>query len=458
LHRVRVAEIETMDSEVRYAKRDDLYVAYEVQGDGPPDLLAFQQGSNVWVDRDGEPHWDRFDERLASFSRLIRYDPAGIGLSDPLASGARPSLDNWMRDALAVLDAVGSTQVALFGVSTGALVAILLAATHPARVSHLVLVHAFARLVRDDDYSVGIPKHVFERFVDSVTDPSYAGESIDDLGLSAPSLVGDRDFRAWWKRAGERSASPSIARAMDTVAMESDLRAVLPSISAPTLVLHRVDNRFLRVEFSHYLAEHIGDARLVELPGDDHMAFAGETDEMLGEIEEFLTGVRSATTAQRQLATILFTDIVDSTKLAVATGDRRWRDVLDDHDRMSERQVRRFGGRRVKTTGDGMLATFDSPASAIRSGVALCDGACQLGLKVRVGLHTGEVELRGGDVAGIAVHVAARVQAAASPGEVWVSRTVADLVAGSEIRFDDRGEHELKGVPGAWQLFAVERD
>jgi class 3 adenylate cyclase len=447
-----------MESEVRYAKRDDLYVAYEVQGAGPPDLVAFGQGANVWVDREGEPHWARFDERLASFSRVIRFDPAGVGLSDPLTGGARPSVDTWMHDALAVLDAAGSTQAALFGVSTQGLVAILLAATHPARVTHLVLLHGFARLLRDDDYPCGISQQVYDRFVESITDPSYAGEVVDDLGLSAPSLVDDPEFRAWWKRAGERTASPAIARSMDQVAMESDLRPVLASITVPTLVLHRVDNEFVHVGFSRYLAEHIPDARLVELRGADHMAFAGETHELLGQLEEFLTGARSAMTAERQLATILFTDIVDSTKLAVASGDRHWRDLLDDHDRMAERQVRRFGGRLVKTTGDGMLATFDSPASAIRSALALCDGARQLGLMVRVGVHTGEVEQRGSDVAGIAVHTAARVQATALPGEVWVSRTVADLVAGSDIRFADRGNHELKGVPGHWQLYAVEHD
>jgi class 3 adenylate cyclase len=226
-------------------------------------------------------------------------------------------------------------------------------------------------------------------------------------------------------------------------------------ISAPTLVLHRVDNAFIPIGHSRYLAETISGAKLVELPGRDHLPYVGETDALLGEIEEFLTGTRGTSNAERMLATILFSDIVDSTKRAAGIGDRRWRELLDSHDRMAGRQVRRFGGRQVKTTGDGILATFDGPARAIQCGLAICDGARQLGVEMRVGVHTGEVERRGDDVAGIGVHIAARVEAAARPGEVWVSRTVTDLVTGSGIEFDDRGEHQLKGVTGAWQLFTV---
>jgi class 3 adenylate cyclase len=235
----------------------------------------------------------------------------------------------------------------------------------------------------------------------------------------------------------------------------SDIRAVLPLISVPTLVLHRTDNAFTRVDHSRYLAENISGAKLVELPGRDDLPYVGETDALLGEIEEFLTGRRGTSNAERMLATILFTDIVDSTQRAAGIGDRRWRELLDSHDRMAARQVHRFGGRQVKSTGDGLLATFDGPARAIQCGLAICDGARQLGVEMRVGVHTGEVERRGEDVAGIGVHIAARVEAAARPGEVWVSRTVTDLVTGSGIEFHDRGEHQLKGVPGAWQLFTV---
>jgi len=442
-------------AEIHYAKRGDLHVGYQVLGDGPIDLLAFNSGSNVWIDRDDEPRWSRFDRRLASFSRLIRFDPSGVGLSDPLVGGSRPTIECWMQDAVAVLDAVGSSRAALFGVGVGGLVALLLSATYPERISAQVLMHCWARLARDSDYPWGVPQELIDRFVDAVTDPGYRGDAVDDVAMSAPSLATDVEFRSWWKRAGERSASPAIARAMDVLAMGADIRAVLPLINTPTLVLHRVDNAFVRIGHGRYLAENIAGATLVELPGRDHLPYVGDTDALLGEIEEFLTGTRGTPNADRVLATILFTDIVDSTKRAAGTGDRRWRELLDNHDRMAGRQVHRFGGRHVKTTGDGLLATFDGPARAIQCGLAICDGARQLGVEVRVGVHTGEVERRGDDVAGIGVHIAARVQARAQPGEVWVSRTVTDLVTGSGITFSDRGEHPLKGVPGAWQLFTV---
>ncbi|HEY2815301.1 MAG TPA: adenylate/guanylate cyclase domain-containing protein [Acidimicrobiales bacterium] len=442
-------------AEIRYAKRGDGHVAYTVLGEGPIDLLALNTGCNIWIDRDDEQHWSRFDRRLASFSRLIRFDPSGVGLSDPLPGGSGPTIEGWVQDALVVLDAVGSSRVALFGVSVGGLVAMLFSATYPERTSSQVLMHCWARMARDADYPWGWPQEVLDRFVDTVTDPSHEGDVVDDLALSAPSLATDVEFRAWWKRAGERNVSPAIARALDVLTNGADLRAVLPLIDTPTLVLHRVDNPFLRIGQARYLAEHIAEAKLVELPGEDHLPFAGDTDALLGEIEEFLTGTRATPSTDRMLATILFTDIVDSTQRAVGSGDRRWRDLLDNHDRMAERQVQRFGGRLVKTTGDGMLATFDGPARAIQSGLAICDGARQLGIEVRVGVHTGEVERRGDDIAGIGVHIAARVETHAQPGEVWVSRTVTDLVAGSGINFGDRGEHQLKGVPGTWQLFAV---
>ena len=332
-------------AEIHYAKNDDRHVGYQVLGDGPIDLLAFNSGCNVWIDRDDEPHWSRFDRRLASFSRLIRFDPGGVGLSDPLVGGSGPTIECWMQDATAVLDAVGSSRAALFGVSTGGLVALLLSATHPERVSAQVLLHCSARVARDSDYPCGWPQEVLDRFVDAVTNPSYAGDPIDDVALSAPSLATDVEFRSWWKRAGERSASPAIAKAIDLLAMRADIRALLPSIDTPTLVLHRVDNDFLRVGHSRYLAEHIAGAKLVELPGRDHLPFAGNTDALLEEIEEFLTGTRGAPNTDRILATILFTDIVDSTKRGAAAGDRRWRELLDDHDQMAGRQVHRFGGR-----------------------------------------------------------------------------------------------------------------
>jgi class 3 adenylate cyclase len=445
-----------MEPAVGYAKRGDLHVAYQVQGSGPIDLLALTVGTTMSVDRDDEPHWARFDRGLASFSRLIRFDPCGYGLSDPLG-GVPFTVESWMHDAIAVLDAVGSERAAVFGIANGGVVAQQFAATYPERTSALVLMHAWARLIRADDYPVGIPQHIVDRFITAVTNPEYEGEQLDDLAIMAPSLATDAEFRAWWLRAGTRHASPAGARAMNHLAAYADVREVLPTISVPTLVLHRVASQYIRIGHGRYVAQHISGAKLVELSGADHLPFVGNTDEVLGEIEEFLTGSRATANPDRVLATMLFSDIVDSTRRAAATGDRRWRELLDDHDNMAARQVRRFGGHRVKALGDGLLATFDGPARGIECGLALCDSARQLGLEVRVGLHTGEVERRGDDVAGIAVHIAARIEAHAPPGQVCVSRTVADLVTGSGIAFHDGGTHELKGVPGAWQLFTVKR-
>jgi class 3 adenylate cyclase len=366
-----------------------------------------------------------------------------------------PTIEGWAEDALAVLDAVGSSRAALLGVaSAGAAIAMVLSATYPERIRAQVLLNGTARVVRDWDYPCGWPEKVIDNFVESVPDPSYQGDRIDDLVWSAPSLATNAEVRSWWKRAGER-ATPPAARAMDLCQLYVDVRAVLPLITTPTLVLHRVDDPFLPVAHARYLADHIAGAKLVELPGKDHLPFAGDADAVLDEVEEFLTGARGPAGVERVLATVLFADVVDSTKRAASSGDRRWGELLDDHDRMAERQVNRFGGRQVKTTGDGILATFDGPGQAIRCGSALRDGARGLGLEVRVGIHTGEVERRGADLAGIGVHIAARVQLSAQPGEVWVSRTVTDLVAGSGIVFIERGEHELKGVPGVWQLFSV---
>ncbi len=441
--------------EIQYAKRGDLHIGYQVQGDGPVDLLAISNGSLTEIDRDDEPRLQRFDQHLASFTRLIRFDAAGFGLSDPPRDGSSFTLDAWMQDAIAVLDAAGSTQAAVFGVGEGGLVAIELAARFPERVSALVLMHAYARLAVAEDYPCGLPQDLLDSFVEAVADPNYAGDPVDDLGLMAPSLAADTEFRSWWKRAGERVAGPAMAHARNRLAISADVRADLPAIDRPTLVLHRIDNHFMTVGFSRFLEANIAGARLVELPGRDHLAFVGDTDELLGEMEEFLTGARAAPPADRVMATVLFTDIVQSTQRAAGTGDRRWRELLDDHDRMAAREIRRGGGRQVKTTGDGMLVTFDSPSRAVQCGLALCAGARRLGLEVRVGIHAGEIERRGDDIAGIGVHIAARVQSYAAPGEVWVSRTVADLVTGSGIVFVDRGEHELRGVPGPWQLLSV---
>ena len=301
----------------------------------------------------------------------------------------------------------------------------------------------------------GSAHHVLDGFADSVVNVTGETEgSIDDVDLLTPSLATDAEYRGWWKRAGQRSVSPASAKAMYTMWNGADARSALPLITAPVLLIHRIHS-LMSVEFSRYLADHLSRARLVELSGRDTFPWAGDNDALLDEIEEFLTGARAGAETDRVLAAVLFTDIVGSTEQAVQSGDRGWHDLLDRHDRMIREELRRFRGREIKTTGDGVLATFDGPARGMRCAQAICAGARRLGIEVRAGLHTGEIEVRGDDVGGIAVHIAQRVSALAAPNEVLVSRTVVDLVAGSGVEFDERGEHELKGLTGTWQLFAV---
>jgi class 3 adenylate cyclase len=443
-----------VNAETRYARSGDAHIAYQILGDGPLDLLYLSSGTISIDSIDEEPGFARFHRGLASFSRLIRMDLRGVGMSDPIDPSVPPSLEQWVGDALAVLDAAGSEQAALCGADEGALVAMLTAATHPTRTAALILLNAYPRLLRDVAYSHGIPDQLIARFTDEVLADRHTEGAFADLEIFVPRVASDPRFRQWWQRAGNRGASPATARALAVTRFQSDLRSILPTIQVPTLVIHRKEDRASLVEHGRYLAAHIPDARYAELPGDEHLPYVGDTETIVAEIEEFLTGMRHVD-ADRVLATILFCDIVHSTDLVSELGDRRWRDVLDSYYAMIRRQLERFRGREVKTIGDGLLATFDGPARAIRCAQAIRDGARQLGLEVRVGLHTGEVEMMGDDIGGLAVHIGERVCASAGSGEVLASRTVVDLVAGSGITFEDRGEHELKGVPGRWQLHAV---
>jgi class 3 adenylate cyclase len=446
-----VAEI----PETRYAiTADGLHIAYQVEGSGSLDLIELSNGTLFSVDSTAEqPRWQAYVDRLASFSRLIRFDLRGIGLSDPSGSSDPPTVEQWASDALAVLDAEAGPQAAVLGVTFGGLAAILLAATHPGRIRALVLLNTFARLARTDDYPVGVPSPILERFVESLVEPA-ASPGDGDLALMAPSMVSDVSFAAWWRRAGHRGASPAAARAVWR-ASQTDLRSILSTLQVPTLVIHARDNQFCRVGHGHYLAEHIPGARYVEVDAADHVPWASDAD-FAGEIEEFLTGARQMAPSGRLFAAVLFSDVVGSTELALALGDRVWGERLEQHDRAIDRQLARFGGHLVKRTGDGVLATFDGPARAVQCATAIRDAVGQVGLQIRVGLHAGEIDQRGDDVAGIAVHLAQRVQSMARPGEVLVSRTVVDLVVGSELRFEDRGEHEVRGLPGTWRLFAVD--
>jgi class 3 adenylate cyclase len=443
-----------VEPETRYARSGDAHIAYQILGESGPDLLYLSSGTISIDSIDEEPRFARFHRELASFTRLIRMDLRGVGLSDPINPSVPPSLEQWVGDALAVLDAVGSERAALCGADEGALVAMLTAATHPTRTAALILLNAYPRLRRDTDYPHGLPDHLVERFTEAIFVDAVGEDSFADLEVFVPTVADDPRFRQWWQRAGNRGASPATARALTQTRFRSDLRPALPTIQVPTLVVHRKGNRAALVGHGRYLAEHIPDARYAELPGDEHLPYVGDSDAIVAEIEEFLTGVRRVET-DRVLATILFCDIVHSTDLVSELGDRRWHDLLDGYYAMIRRQLERFAGREIKTMGDGVLVSFDGPARAIRCAQAIRDGARQLSLDVRVGLHTGEVETMGDDIGGLAVHIGERVCASAAPGEVLASRTVVDLVAGSGITFSDRGERELKGVPDRWQLYAV---
>jgi class 3 adenylate cyclase/pimeloyl-ACP methyl ester carboxylesterase len=445
--------------ETRYARTPDGdHVAYQILGNGSVDLLCVGYGNVVSIDqRDDEPHVRRFEHRLAAFSRFIRFDRRGIGLSDRPSSGD-VSAATVADDIVAVLDAAGSARASIFGTGLSGPPALLAAARHPDRVGSLVLVHTYARQLWAEDYPFGTPQSILDRFLDGVLDVAKPVDEpeVDDVRLMAPSLQHDRVFRDWWARAGRLGASPAMARLILKTSFEEDVRGELAAIAAPTLILHR-DPSLFPVEHARYLAAHIRDAHLVVLPGGDDLPFGEGSDAIVDEVEEFLTGSRGGAATERILTTVLFTDIVGSTEQATRAGDRSWHEVLDSHDALVRSELRRFGGREVKTTGDGILATFASPTQAIRCATAICGGATGMGLEVRAGLHTGEVEVRGDDVSGIAVHLAQRISGRSGAGEVLVSRTVVDLVAGSDTAFDDRGTHELKGFDGSWPLFSVRR-
>jgi class 3 adenylate cyclase len=422
-------------------------------GDGPFDVVFIPN----WV-TNVEAMWDEptlahFLRRLGTFSRLICFDKRGTGVSDPVPLAALPTLEQWNDDVRAVMDAVGSQRAALIGVAEGGPMATLFAATYPERTSALVLIDTFARLLRDVDYSYGLPADRVPKYMAGFGELWGTGGM---LATIAPSVVSDERFRRWYSRYERLALGRGAAPTMYAIMFEVDVRHVLPAIRVPTLVLHRSGDRHIRVGHGQYLAQHIPDAKYVELPGEDHLFHVGDTEPMLGEIEEFLTGARSAQESDRVLATVLFTDIVGSTERSAALGDTGWRDLLGAHHEIVRRELERYRGREIGTTGDGFLATFDGPARGVRCACAVGHSVRRLGIDVRAGLHTGEVEYVGENVAGIAVHTAARVAALAKPGEVVVSSTVKDLVAGSGLRFAERGTHALKGVPDEWRLFAVE--
>jgi class 3 adenylate cyclase len=436
-----------MQPMTQYAKSGDVHIAYQAFGNGPINLVMVpgfvSNVENYW----DQPDLARFLNRLGSYARVVTFDKRGTGMSDRVAE--LPGLEQRMDDLRAVMDAAGMEQAALVGISEGAPLSVLFAATYPDRCRALVLYGSFSR------FSFWFPtEEALANFFSYVEQSWGTGGSIQKF---APSRVNDASFQRWWGRNERLGASPAAVTALMRMNSQIDIGDILPAVRVPTLVIHRTGDKVVNVEGGRDMAAHIPGARFVELPGIDHIFYVGESaDEISDAIEEFLTGSRTPVPVDRVLATVLFTDIVGSTEKAAALGDQRWRDLLDNHHATIRRNLERFRGREVKTTGDGFLATFDGPARGVRCAYAIAQEIKPLGIEVRAGLHTGECEMIGDDVGGIAVHTGARVAALAGAGEVLVSSTVKDLVAGSGLRFSDRGTHLLKGIPGDWRIFTVE--
>ena len=432
----------------QYAKSGNVQIAYQVFGNGPINVVIVppfvSNIENYW----DEPDFSRWLLRLGSYARVAMFDKRGTGMSDRV--GELPGVDQRIDDLRAVMDAVGIQEAALLGISEGGPLAALFAATYPQRCSALVLYGSFAR------FTSWLPTpEALDAFLGYVDQAWGTGGS---LPLFAPTRANDQAFQRWWGRFERLGASPSAAKSLMRMNSQIDVRPILPTIRVPTLVVHRTEDVTINVEGGRYLAEHIPGARYIELPGIDHILFVGENAvDVDNAIEEFLTGSKASLIADRVLATVLFTDIVGSTEKAATLGDRRWRDLLDKHNSAILRNIVRFRGRETNTTGDGFLVTFDGPARAVRCACAIVDEIRPLGVEVRAGLHTGECEEIDDNIGGIAVHIGARVAAMAGPSQVLVSSTVKDLVAGSGLQFVDRGEHSLKGVPGQWRIFAVDR-
>jgi len=440
-----------MAVETRYARSGDVSIAYQTIGEGETEIVvAFQFVSHLDLLWENAAEAE-FMRRLGSFARVILFDRRGVGLSDP--AGGAPTLEERMDDLRAVMDAAGSERAALIGMSEGATMSMLFAATYPERVSALVLWGAMARSTAAPDYPWAPEREAVEEAQEELIGPMWGqGATLD---IFAPSMAANPQAREFQARFERQAASPLRVQQLFEMFLDTDVRGALALIQAPTLVLHRRGDRAVNYRAARWLAEQIEASRYIEFEGEDHFPWVGDAEAPLAAIEEFLTGVRPAPVIRRALATVLFTDIVDSTRLATELGDGRWRELLERHHQLTREQLARYEGREIKTTGDGFLATFDGPTRAAECARAIADAMPALGVEVRAGLHTGEVELIGDDVGGIAVHVAARIAALAGPGEVLASRTVRDLAAGSSVEFAAAGRHELKGVPDEWEVYRV---
>jgi pimeloyl-ACP methyl ester carboxylesterase len=440
-----------MPPQTKYAQSGDVSIAYQVLGNGPPDLVVVHGWVSNVDDTWTEPSLSHFQTRLASFSRLIIFDKRGTGLSDRVPESQLPTLEQRMDDVRAVMDACGSRKAALLGSSEGGPMCVLFAATYPERTLALMTFGSYARAIYAPDYPWGRSEEAQAQLVEAVR--SGWGNQPVGVEVRAPSRSHDEQYRQWWTRYLMRSATPKAALELVRMNIQIDVRHVLPAIRVPSLIMHRTGDRSLDARGSRYMAQQIPGAKYLEFPGDDHLPWLGDADIVVDEIEEFLTGARHAKEPDRVLATVMFTDIVQSTERVAEIGDRRWRELLDNFYTIVRRHIEGYRGQEIDTAGDGLFASFDGPARAVRCAQAITHDVASLGLAVRTGLHTGEVEVNKGKVAGIAVHIGARVASRAAPGEVMVSSTVKDLVAGSGLRFEDRGRHALRGVPGEWHLF-----
>ena len=433
----------------QYARSGDVHIAFQVFGSGAVDLVFIPSWVSHLEQLWAHPGFVRLAERMAAFARVILFDRRGSGLSDRVESGP---LETQIDDVRAVMRAAGSARAFLWAETEGTAMAALFAASHPELVSGLSLFTPMPRILRDDDWEWGSDPTEREGWILDLQAHWGDGSCITFL---APSLANDQSFLAWAgaleRNAITPGAVPSVVRQMG----RNDVRSVLPLIGVPTLVIRRRDEGWIDRRHADYVVSRVPDARLVEVSGADGLVLAGDVNEVVDAVEEFVTGTRRSYSLERVLATVLFTDIVDSTRRAATLGDARWMELLEEHKALVRAQIARYGGREVKTMGDGFLVTFDGPARAVRCAIAIAEATHETGLDVRAGVHTGECDFTSGDVSGIAVHIASRVLGYAGPGEVIVSRTVVDLVAGSQLGFEERGTHELKGVPGQWQLYAA---
>ena len=445
-----------MRPHTEYAKSPEGYVAYQTFGDGALNIVVVTNWMTnldvMWE----EPSLARYLDRLSSFARVVCFDKRGTGVSDPVPLANLPTIDHWMDDARVVMDAAKIEQATMLGDTEGGLMALMFAATYPERTSALVLINSFARWLRAPGYPIGMPVQTAEKLLNNYE--AHWGVTAEILDRTAPSAAKDPGFRNWFERYQRLSVPRGASATMYRWVTQVDVRSVLPSIRVPTLIIHRADAVHHRVEYGRYLAEHIKDAEYVELPGADTFPYhAGDFTVILDEVQVFLTGMREPAVHDRILATVMFTDIVGSTRLAAKLGDEKWLALRESHDRLVHDYLERFRGKVIEQTGDSVLATFDGPTRAVNCAAELARAVRSLGVEIRAGLHTGEIELRAGGIGGIAVHIAARVMAKAADGGVLVSRTVKDLAVGSGIPFTEYGTHQLKGIPGAWELWRVDQ-